>query len=37
MLYSAVTGKIVSELIVDGKSTLPIDAFSVDRFTKGSR
>jgi glycine/D-amino acid oxidase-like deaminating enzyme len=37
MLYSAVTGKIVSELIVDGKSELPIDAFSVNRFAKGSK
>jgi sarcosine oxidase subunit beta len=33
--YSAATGKAVSELIVDGKTELSIDAFSVDRFAKG--
>ncbi|MBW2408399.1 MAG: FAD-binding oxidoreductase [Deltaproteobacteria bacterium] len=30
--YSAATGKAVSELIVDGKTEHPIDAFAVDRF-----
>jgi glycine/D-amino acid oxidase-like deaminating enzyme len=30
--YSAGSGKAVSELIVDGKSEHPIDAFAVDRF-----
>ena len=30
--YSAATGKAVSELIVDGKTELPIDAFAVERF-----
>ena len=34
MCYSAVTGKLVSELIADGKTGLPIDAFSVDRFSE---
>ena len=34
MCFSAGTGKAVSELIVDGKSTLPLDAFSVDRFSR---
>jgi glycine oxidase len=34
--YSASTGKAVSELIVDGKTELPIDVFSVDRFEKQS-
>jgi glycine/D-amino acid oxidase-like deaminating enzyme len=32
--YSAATGKAVSELIVDGTTQLPIDAFAVDRFVK---
>ncbi len=32
--YSAATGKAVSELIVDGKTEHPIDAFAVDRFAK---
>ena len=32
MRYSASTGKAVSELVVDGKTELPIDAFAVDRF-----
>jgi glycine oxidase len=32
--YSAATGKAVSELIVDGKTGLPINAFAVDRFAK---
>ena len=32
--YSAATGKAVSELIVDGRSEYPIDAFAVDRFVK---
>ncbi|UCG05667.1 MAG: FAD-binding oxidoreductase [Desulfobacterales bacterium] len=32
--YSASTGKAVSELIVDGKTEHPIDAFRVERFTK---
>jgi sarcosine oxidase subunit beta len=32
--YSASTGKAVSELIVDGKTELPIDAFSVGRVAK---
>ena len=36
MRYSASTGKAVSELIVDGKTELPIDAFAVDRFEKQS-
>lgn len=31
--YSAATGKAVSELIVDGKTEHPIDAFAVDRFS----
>lgn len=30
--YSAATGKAVSELILDGKTEHPIDAFAVDRF-----
>lgn len=30
--YSASTGKAVSELIVDGKTEHPIDAFALDRF-----
>ena len=29
---SAIVGKIISQLIVNGKSELPIEAFSVDRF-----
>ena len=32
--YSASTGKAVSELIIDGKTELPIDAFAVDRFAQ---
>jgi len=32
MMLSAGTGKSVSELIVDGAATLPMDAFAVDRF-----
>ena len=32
--YSAATGKAVSELIVDGRTEIPIDAFAVDRFAK---
>jgi glycine/D-amino acid oxidase-like deaminating enzyme len=32
ILYSAGTGKAVSELIVDGKTELPIGPFRVDRF-----
>ena len=32
--YSAATGKAVSELIADGKTEHPIDAFAVDRFVK---
>lgn len=31
--YSASTGKAVSELILDGKTEQPLDAFRVDRFT----
>jgi sarcosine oxidase subunit beta len=30
--YSAATGKAVSELIMDGKTEHPMDAFAVDRF-----
>jgi sarcosine oxidase subunit beta len=33
MCYSASTGKAVSELIIDGKTELPIGIFAVDRFT----
>ena len=36
MIYSASTGRTLSELIVDGKSQLPIDAFAPDRFANGS-
>lgn len=32
MRYSASTGKVVSELVVDGKTEQNIDAFAVDRF-----
>jgi glycine/D-amino acid oxidase-like deaminating enzyme len=32
--YSAATGKAVSELIVDGTTEHPLDAFAVDRFAK---
>jgi glycine/D-amino acid oxidase-like deaminating enzyme len=32
--YSASTGKAVSELILDGKTELPIEAFAVDRFMR---
>ena len=34
MRYSAATGKAVSELIVDGTTEHPLDAFAVDRFAK---
>jgi len=34
--YSASTGKAVSELIVDGETELPMDAFAVDRFADRS-
>jgi hypothetical protein len=30
--YSASTGKAVSEMIVDGTTENPMDAFAVDRF-----
>ena len=33
MLHSASTGKAVSELIIDGHTEHPIDAFRVDRFS----
>ncbi|MBW1696571.1 MAG: FAD-binding oxidoreductase [Deltaproteobacteria bacterium] len=32
--YSASTGKAVSELILEGKTKIPVDAFAVDRFLK---
>ena len=31
----AIVGKIMSELIIDGKSSVPIDPFSVERFASG--
>jgi glycine/D-amino acid oxidase-like deaminating enzyme len=34
MRYSAITGKMVSELIVDGKTDQPMEAFRVERFAK---
>lgn len=34
MCFSAATGKSVSELVVDGKSALPLGAFSVERFSE---
>jgi hypothetical protein len=34
--FSASTGKAVSELIVDGKTEHPMDAFCVDRFANQS-
>jgi len=30
--FSASTGKAVSELVVDGETEHPMDAFAVDRF-----
>ncbi|MEE9323961.1 MAG: FAD-binding oxidoreductase, partial [Dehalococcoidia bacterium] len=32
-----ITGRILSELIVDGRSSLPIDAFNPSRFVKGQK
>jgi sarcosine oxidase subunit beta len=37
MCYSAGTGKIVSELIVDGESEIPADRFSIGRFGSENR
>ncbi|MBW1698592.1 MAG: FAD-binding oxidoreductase [Deltaproteobacteria bacterium] len=34
MCFSAATGKLVSEFIIDGKTEIPIGAFSVDRFSR---
>ncbi len=35
ILYSAPTGKAVSEMIVDGRTELPVEAFRVERFAEG--
>jgi len=34
-MVAPVTAKLMSELIIDGKSSIPIDSLSIDRFKKG--
>ena len=34
VIYSAVTGKLIAELLVDGTTQLPIDDFSIERFSQ---